>query len=413
MHAILTSLGTDGDVLPYVGLGRALRRRGHRVTLVASSGYARRAAESGLDFVALLDQSEVDAALSHPDFWHPIKGVPLAAAWGVPHLRRHYDLLRSLCDASPDPVLVTSPAILPARILEEERSVPMASVVLQPWMLWSATEPPIMPAGLTLPRWAPWPAEWLYVNGIEVVGAWLIGRHLNRLREQLGLRPIRRVFKWWWSPRRIIGLFPEWYGPTQPAWPKQVRLAGFPREEIGDVGNAVAPDAPIAFTFGTGMRHATELFAACAAACERLGRRGVFVTRHAGQLPSPLPACVRHVEHAPFVSLFPSCAAVVHHGGVGTTAAALAAGTPQVVIPWAYDQFDNAARVERLGVGVGLRRSRRSADHIAQAVGRLLAPAVRDRCGEVASRCASDGDGLARGVDWVEQLAGEREPQVA
>jgi UDP:flavonoid glycosyltransferase YjiC (YdhE family) len=290
----------------------------------------------------------------------------------------------------------------------------MASVVLQPWMIWSATEPPIMPAGPTLPRWAPRAAEWVYVNAIEVIGAWLLGRHLSRLREELGLRPVWRVFKWWWSPQRIIGLFPDWYGPPQPDWPRQTRLAGFPRPDAVPACECVGDDAPIVFTFGTGMRHASGLFAACAEACKHLGRRGLFVTRHPGQLPSPLPGAIRHVDHAPFASLFPMCAAVVHHGGVGTTAAALAAGTPQLIVPWAYDQFDNAVRVERLGVGASLwRRSRRSARHIAEALSRLLAPEVWERCREVAARCAADGDALARAAEWVEELAEERKPQLA
>src|SRR5437762_1266214 len=118
MHAILTTLGTDGDVFPYVALGRALHRRGHRVTLVTSDKYAPLAAACGIDFISLLPQAEIDAALAHPDFWRPLKGPRLAARWSVHHLERNYHLLRALC--APDVVMVASPGVLPARLLEEQ-----------------------------------------------------------------------------------------------------------------------------------------------------------------------------------------------------------------------------------------------------------------------------------------------------
>src|SRR4029077_17247403 len=112
-----------------------------------------------------------------------------------------------------------------------------------------------------------------------------------------------------------------------------------------------AAPPPIAFTFGTGMMHGARLFRASIEACERLGARGILLTGFSDQLPAPLPRLVHHCPYASFQKLFPRCAAVVHHGGVGTTAQALAAGVPQLVLPLAWDQPDNAARVKGLGVG--------------------------------------------------------------
>src|SRR5436305_6257835 len=99
------------------------------------------------------------------------------------------------------------------------------------------------------------------------------------------------------------------------------------------------------------MAHGAAFFRAAVRACEGTGARGLLLTRYPGRLPARLPPSVRHVPFAPFRRLLPLCRAVVHHGGVGTTAAALAAGTPQLVLPLAWDQPDNAAPVRRLGCG--------------------------------------------------------------
>ena len=246
---------------------------------------------------------------------------------GSAFLGRQYALLAGLT-ADGDAVLAASPGVLAARLVQERLSRPMASVVLQPWMIPSTTAPPVMPGGMTLPRGAPRWAGNLYWRLLDVVGRLLLGSRLNRLRASLGLKPARRIFQWWISPERVIGLFPEWYGRPQADWPPQVRLAGFPAFDGGraydlppDVREFCRAGPTVAFTFGTGMMHAERLFRVAVGACRRLGVRGLLLTRHTGQLPDVLPPFVRHCEFASFQQLFPLCAAVVHHGGVGTVAA--------------------------------------------------------------------------------------------
>src|SRR5262249_38337646 len=119
MHAILASFGTDGDVFPYIGLGTRLRAHGHRVTLVAAEDYHDLASDHGLAFGAWVSKAEADELLAHPDFWHPIRTARLSAKWGVRFLRRQYSLLAELAQTT-DSVLVTSPGMLAARLLQEK-----------------------------------------------------------------------------------------------------------------------------------------------------------------------------------------------------------------------------------------------------------------------------------------------------
>jgi UDP:flavonoid glycosyltransferase YjiC (YdhE family) len=411
MHVILATLGTDGDVFPHLGLGAALRARGHRVTLAAPETYRARAAALGIEFCPLVTAAEVGRMLADPDLWHPLRSGRMMARWGGPMVPRQYEALAGLA-AQPGSVLVANPGVLAARLVQEKLGTPTASLLLQPGLLPSSTGPPEMPGGLTIPDWLPHPLRGLYWLGVDAAGYALVARSLNRVRVGLGLPPVRRLFRWWLSPELVIGLFPRWYAAPQPDWPPQLRLAGFGRfdgargELPEDVRRFCAEGPPpIAFTLGTGMRHAAGFFHTAVAACAALGARGLLLTKYPDVLPARLPPGVRHCAFAPFRRLLPLCAAVVHHGGVGTTAAALEAGCPQLVLPHAWDQPDNAARVVKLGAGLTLGPRRRGRGHLSRALARLMAPEVGARCRAIASP-AGEEDGLERAAGWVEELAG-------
>jgi rhamnosyltransferase subunit B len=413
-HVILASLGTDGDIFPYVGLGRVLRGRGHRITLVASEDYRPLAQRNDFEFRPLVSVAENHELLDDPDFWHPLKGPRIGAQWGVRLLRRNYELFAELA-RDPESMFIANPALLAARLVNEKFARPLVTPILQPWMIRSSSAPPVMPAGMTLPRWAPRPLGWLYWRAVDQMGLWLMGRSLNALRETLGLPPVHRVFDWWLSPDLVLGMFPDWYGPPQADWAPQIRLTGFPNfggaaddrldDDLAAFCDAGAP--PIVFTFGTGMIHAAELFRAALDACQRLGARAIFLTRFPQQLPQRLPSSIRHAGFAPFEQLFPRCAAVVHHGGVGTLARCFAAGVPQLILAVAFDQKDNALRVRRLGAGEWLRSRRATGHRIAAKLKRMMTSETRTRCAEIARRFPTENP-LEVAADSVEALIAPR-----
>lgn len=414
MHVILATIGTDGDVFPHVGLAAALHARGHRVTLAAPETYRARAQALGTEFCPLVSVAEVDRMLADPDLWHPFRSGMMMARWGGPMISRHHKALAALC-SDPDSVLVANPGVLAARLVQEKLGVPMVSLLLQPGLLPSSTAPPQMPGGITIPAWLPHSFRRLYWLAVDAAGFALVARSLNRVREELGLPPVRRLFRWWLSPKLVIGLFPDWYAAPQPDWPPQLRLAGFgrfdgTRTELPEEVRMFCEEgpAPIAFTLGTGMTHADGFFRNAVSACNALGARGLLLTKYPGVIPTRLPPWVRHCAFAPFRQLLPHCAAVVHHGGVGTTAAALEAGCPQLVLPLAWDQPDNAARVAELGVGLGLGSRCRTSGHISHALAQLMTKEVDDRCRAVATR-ACEANGLDRAASWVEEFVGSHE----
>jgi len=377
-HAILASIGTDGDIYPFLALGMELRKRRFRVTLASHEHFAQTARKEGLEFTSIVSEEETRELLEQPNFWHPLKGPFVIGRWGTRLLKRHYVTLRRMT-RSDNAFIVASPGIMAARLLQEARKIALVSVILQPWVIPSLQSPPVMMGGLTLPHWAPHPVGRLYYRLIDTLGSHLLGSEFKQIRAKLALGPLQDMFRWWFSPELVLGLFPEWFGPPQDDWPPQIRLTGFPVDGLAKrslpkdlLAFCQDGQSVITFTFGTGMMHAKDLFREAIEACRLLGNRAVFLTKFRSQLPDKLPPFVHHCQFASFAELFPLCAAVVHHGGIGTVSNALAAGTPQLILPFAFDQMDNAVRVKKLGAGSWLNPAQRNAQEIAAVLSRFL-----------------------------------------
>jgi UDP:flavonoid glycosyltransferase YjiC (YdhE family) len=236
----------------------------------------------------------------------------------------------------------------------------------------------------------------------------LLAKPLNEIRARMGLSPLSRVLEEWiHSPDLVVNLFPEWFGPPQPDWPRSVQT-GFALFDDGEGRGDPDLDAwidggdrPLVFTAGSANVIAHRFFREAVAACAGLGRRGLLVTSRRESVPHELPGGVRWAPFAPFSRLLPRAAALVSHGGVGTIAHGLAAGVPQLVAPMAFDQFDNASRVEDLGAGATLPMRRFTGARAARALRGLLADArVANACRAAAIRISPDA--LDRTADLVE-----------
>jgi rhamnosyltransferase subunit B len=201
-------------------------------------------------------------------------------------------------------------------------------------------------------------------------------------------------------PDLSITLFPEWYAPTQPDWPQPLFRADFPLFDPNPDA-ALSPELerflaqeggkPVAFTHGTGNTQARAYFEHASKAVQQLGVRAIFLTPHREQLPAGLPSSILWQDYVPLGRLLPHLALLAHHGGIGTTAECLRAGIPQLVVPLAHDQFDNAARVTALGVGASLPASRLDTKRLTRAIRQLIG----DK--DLARRCRDTGRRLAGG----------------
>ena len=401
---LLLPIGSSGDVNPFLWIGRHLRERGHEVAVVASPFFARHVAAAGLDHLPIGTEDEYHALTEDPVIWHPRRGTPLVLRYAGEVTGRYFDLIRAAA-GSDRPLLLAPATAFGARLAREKLGLPLVTVNLQPGIYRSVHDTAHYGRGLEfLPR----SPRWLKRAFFQLVDL-RIGRAVSpgvaRACHAQGVPAPRNAFReWWQSPDGALCLFPEWFAAPQPDWPPHTRCIGFPLE---DLARQHAPDPaleaflaagapPVLFTPGTAMAHGREFFAAALGACQATGRRGLFVTRYPDQLPAGMPPTVRPFDYLPFSDVLPRCAAIVHHGGIGTTSQAFAAGIPQLLMPLAHDQPDNAARVHRLGAGARLWPHEFTADNVASELDRLLASAdVRAHCRLLAVRTNSDHSAAA------------------
>jgi UDP:flavonoid glycosyltransferase YjiC (YdhE family) len=413
-QALLFGVGSAGDVFPFIALGKGLAARGWQVSLCANPTFEQQVLRAGLTFEPLGTREHYDRITRDPNLWHPRKGTRtiLADFQAMNMVRNQRDLARQFARGTGSRVVVASSLGFGARVAQEETGVPLATMHLAPLVLRCSQHPPRVPGGWlpnTLLRIAPRMAYRL----VDRIADPLIGGAVEALRAESGLPPVRRYLEGWWnSPDRVLLCFPDWFGPM-PTLPAQARHVGFlqhddeqPSSDLDALWKFVeAGPPPVVATFGSAMRQARWLLERFVQATADIGARLVLLSKDADQVPLPLPPHAFHATWAPMGQLLPRAALLAHHGGVGTLARALAAGVPQLVIPFAHDQHDNAHRVRWLGVGDYLTprwaTRRRLGHHMARLLGQpSLLAAARGLMARVTPQ-----ESLQIAIDLVEQTA--------
>jgi len=392
---LLCTTGSAGDVYPFIGIGEELKKRGFRVVLITSQYFETQARAAGLEFFGLGSSKDYQSIIQDPDLWSPDKGFKIFAERVVfPIMEPAYEIIAGF-DPS-ETILVAQGQFFAAHIAHEKLGFPFITIHLQPAAFRSVHEFPLLP--ISLP---PFVIRGLFTLIDALVLDKLFAPNINRFRQSLGLPPINKIFGGWMhSPQKNLGLFPDWFASPQPDWPPQTQLTSFvyydKQNGTEDISNQLdaflsAGSPPIIFTAGTAMKHADQFFRDCIEACPMLGQRGILLTQHPEQLPDELPTGIQQFAYLPFSKILPRALALVHHGGIGTTAQAIAAGIPQVIRPMAHDQPDTAARVEKLGVGVSLSPQKFNAASLAEKLNALVtSQAVLERCKIYAGRIHPD-----------------------
>ncbi|WP_263351442.1 glycosyltransferase [Acidicapsa acidisoli] len=378
----MATIGSLGDLHPTLALALELKRRGHLVT-VASTGYYRDKVEAlGLTFRALRpnwDPTDQNLIAQCED----LKSGPevLFRKLILPHLRDTYDDL--LAAAAEADLMIAGELVYAAPLVAEKLRLQWGSAILSPTSFFSAHDPSYLvniPEVYRLRR-----AGWGINRAILEFGK-LLSRHwwepVRSLRRELGLRvACDPVFKDKFSPDLVLALFSSCLGAPQPDWPRHTLQPGFVfydrhsphKDDSPELADFLAAgDAPIVFTLGsTAVHNSGDFYDVSMTAARQLGRRGVFVG--AKSTSTATSADFLALLYAPYSRIFPGASVIVHQGGSGTTGQALRAGRPQLIVPYGWDQPDNGARVERLGVGLCLARSAYSVQSAVEKLSQLLA----------------------------------------
>ncbi len=392
--AILSAPGSRGDVNPMVAIGTELKRLGFDVVISLAENYAHVAEAAGLQVEALFSKQEFDAWLGNPNVWTPFFGARIvllhaAGKFLEPQLeviRRHHRPGRT--------VLVSHPLDFASRIFRDlDATTPLVSVQLSPAIVRNSKRPPRLSPWWFEPRKPAWFVKAGYVLADYAIADRFLSPSINQTRRRLGLPKVSRILnRWWLSPDLVLGMYPDWFGDVRPDCDGKWMACGFPLTTHDPLTEASPRTSGVFVTPGTAHQHAKDLFLNVIVACEQIGQQCIVATSYPERLPTTLPSHVTKLGYAALDPLLRSCAAIVHHGGIGTTSMALATGCPQVACPLAFDQFHNADCVTELGVGMECRRQvwepgATAARVLADVLGKLVDDAeTRQHCARFAGR---------------------------
>lgn len=423
MRVLLVTAGSHGDINPFIAIGRALRARGHQAVMVANPYYQRQITDAGVEFQACgeyIDLKRIGEEV--PDIMHPHRGTKVVVdTMLVPTSRDAFHRVRQLAAAQRVHAVVSHCICPGAMWAAQSLGIPCAHVVLAP-INWVSRMEPIVGNG-----WMPPEPVW-FMRALLRAIMLPIFRHmfdppLARLRAELGLPPQKGLIMdaMRGGALNLAMWSPVFRGPLADD-PPQGRMCGFPwhdqHAEVEAPPQEVqrfldAGEPPILFCLGTAAVHvAGDFYEHAAEACRMLGRRGLLLVGPTRLKSGPmaaarLPDGVRAFEYAPFSAVMPQCAVNVHHGGVGSTGQGLRAGRPTVIIPHAHDQWDNAARVFRMGVSQTLPRHRVTAKRLAAALDVVLRDRqAEEKAAECGRRMAGE-DGAGRAAELVEGMVGK------
>jgi vancomycin aglycone glucosyltransferase len=397
MQVLLSSIGSRGDVQPILALALELRALGHHARLCVAPNFKEWIESYGLECTPIGPDLRKLTGGSVP-------GKPVLPSseqlqqLAVQMVRGQFQVIAEAARGC-DLVVAAGALQIATRSIAEVQRSPYVFAAYCPAILPSPHYPPPKTGGhysYSLPETE---NQRLWTKNEEEFNA-RFGATLNEERAKAGLGPVASVQPHIFTDRPWLAADPA----LAPAFP----LAGMELVQTGawmlsdpaplpeDLENFLAGGAPpIYLGFGS-MRASDQAGRMLIEAARALGLRSILSQGWANLTPSDMGNDCFSIGDVNHEKLFPRVAAIVHHGGAGTTSAAARAGRAQVIIPHNYDQFYWAHRVQQLGVGVSdATRDNLRVDALVQALRECLQPEVTTRAQALASRMELHGARIA------------------
>ncbi|PTQ77396.1 rhamnosyltransferase subunit B [Nitrosomonas oligotropha] len=405
-RAVVMAVGSGGDVAPMASVAAKLADRGLESKLLAPERYQHFTEGTTAKFQSIGADEVFSEVFDGNDIWHPLKGFGAAWHYYGAAMRSGFQILRQGWDST-DTILVSSSFAVAARFAEELDGYRNTTVHLSPSIIFSAHQPSTWPSFSIPPAWPLFLKRWMMTAAERWATDPVIGAQVNPYRIALGLSPQKRFFsQWLHSPRRVIYAFPEWFAAPAEDWPVNGTLAGFPN---GIHRNRLLPDklesflrdgdAPVVvITAGSAVASRPSWVERMADFSINQGARVVVIgpVSHADREDK----YICRITFAPFETLLGRAHLIVHHAGIGTMAEAMRAGLPQLLVPMAHDQADNAARLQKLGFGRKIDSITNFAD-IEAAWHWTFNPNTRKALQEAKQKLSANGDGTNRIVETI------------
>ncbi len=412
---VVTTLGTLGDLHPMLAIALELRQRGHDVVFVTHQVYQSRIEALGFefrqmrpDFTAINDPQEMARMMDCKTGQEY-----MVRQWANPSLYEMYtDLLNVAKGAD---FIFSGEGVIATPLVAEKLGMRWASSAMVPLSFFSVYDPPVLapfPALATLYPLGPIVNRGIINLAKRVSHAW--ADPIRQLRHELRLSPIQGnpLIENRFSPYLVVALFSSVLGQPQPDWAANTVVAGFTFYDGTQGGAELTPeltqfldtgDPPIVFTLGSAaVLDAGNFYQESIQAAKQLNRRAVLLIGNNPPVETR-SADMLAVNYAPYSQVFPRACAIVHQGGIGTTAQALRAGRPTLIMPYSHDQPDNAARVRRLGTSRTIHRKHYSAARVAKELSELLGNPRYAAKAAAIGRIVQTEDGVGVACDAIEK----------
>lgn len=412
---VLTTIGSFGDLHPKIAIAQELKKRGHNVVFATHKEYQSKIEALGFEFHRMRPDN---TALNDPEEMARMMDLKTSTEyiirnWICANLRETYtDVMNCAKDAD---FIIMGEGVVAARFVAEKLGIRWANTVLQPAAFLSVYDPSVIPV---FPFLAKLRGFGSIVNqGIIQLSkvmskSW--AEPIHKLRQELGLPPLvgNPFIEDKYSPFLVLAMFSSAFAKPQPDWAKNTVITGFTFYDGSDEKAELTPELkqflevgepPIVFTLGSAAVMAPgNFFQESIQAAKLLNRRAVLLIGK-NTPPENLSEGMIAVGYTPYSQIFPGACAIVHQGGIGTTAQALRAGRPTLIMPYSHDQPDNAARVERLGTSSTISRKQYSAARVAKKLGELLEnPNYAAKATEI-GRIIQAENGVAVACDAIEK----------
>jgi sterol 3beta-glucosyltransferase len=401
--------GSRGDVQPCVVLGQGLQRAGFDVLLAAPENFAGFIREHGLRFHPLRgDVQQIMAGETGREFMengsaNPIKQIRAMRTMLGPVAMKMAEDLLDACKGTD--ALISLGVFAPlSRTIADIQGIPLVNVEPTPLLPTRAFPAPGWPVQRNLGGLHNRLSGYAM---LQIIWQWY-RPFVNSFRKQFDLPPYTPgKFYQILATTPLLGAYSSKVIPHPSDWPESMLITGywFPdsQEEwqppAGLEAFLEAGDSPVYVGFGSmSGRHPERLASIVLEALRESGQRGVLLTGWGGMQAASVPENVFVIEAASHSWLFPRMAAVVHHGGAGTTAEGLRAGVPSVILPFMVDQPFWGSRVSELGVGPGpIPQKKLTVEKLAHAIDSAVSrKAIRQRAASLGEAIrAEDGVGEA------------------
>ncbi|PCJ19166.1 MAG: hypothetical protein COB02_08955 [Candidatus Cloacimonadota bacterium] len=377
MNVLFISLGSYGDILPMVSIGKEFLAQNHQVTLMTNENFKEIAISHGFAFLEVGTQKEYISTLKSINVKDSIfLGAKLLDFLVLNPID---PMLKKLQKTNKKDLLIISyPGNIAAKIFAEKHNINFVSVVFAPILLKSITNPPRINSYDFLNSLPIFIRRFLFFSFESILNLLLL-KKVNKLRKSIGLDKISDFTSWIYSEQLILALFDESFCAYLNDWPKQVQITGFPLASLNSTKSPTelreffqSKKDVILFTQGTPNSHISDFFSIASKICKQLDIKGIFVTQFIEQIQNLQSDHIIICKSIDFKNTLAKIQGIVHHGGIGTSAQSLQAGIPQIIIPWGVDQYDNAKHLKKMGVSIEVSQGKSMQKNLQKALKNIL-----------------------------------------